>query len=265
MKQRIITAIIGISIYLPFVILGGKWFSYCIMLLGAIALYEMAEMKKIDYLNEIGLISTLALASVLLPEKYFGPIFSEADPLMIFYLAGMLLLILTVYNYQRFNFVDASTLIFASLYIGFGFRYLIMIRDLGLTTILYVLLVIWSTDTGAYLIGRKYGKNKLAPRISPNKTVEGALGGVATAFVVASIYSLFFTVEIKNPQYLGFLTILISIAGQFGDLVESAYKRDFGVKDSGKLLPGHGGVLDRFDSTIFASIMFVVWNNFLGV
>ncbi|MGX7108381.1 phosphatidate cytidylyltransferase [Facklamia miroungae] len=265
MKQRIITAIIGISIFIPFVIVGGRWFSYGVLILGAVALYEMAEMKKIDYLNEIGLISTLALSSVLLPEKYFAPIFSNADPLMIFYLAGMLLLILTVYNYQRFNFVDASTLIFASLYIGFGFRYLIMIRDLGLSTILYLLLVIWSTDTGAYLIGRKLGKHKLAPQISPNKTVEGALGGILTALIVTSIYGFFFTVKIQNPQCLGFLTILISISGQFGDLVESAYKRDFGVKDSGKLLPGHGGVLDRFDSTIFASIMFVVWNNFLGV
>lgn len=262
MKLRFITAIIGIAILIPFVVVGGAWFAYGMLFLAAIGLFELARMQKISYFNEVGLISTLALASVVLPQHYLDGFLNEWNPHSIFYIAGMALLILTVYRSQQFNFVDAATLIFGALYLGFGFRYLIQIRDLGLQTMIYVFLVIWSTDTGAYFVGKRCGKRPLAPQISPKKTIEGAIGGVLTAVVVTILYSAIVPIQVKHGQYLPLLTILISIAGQFGDLVESSYKRYFQVKDSGNLFPGHGGVLDRFDSTIFASIMFIVWHHF---
>ncbi len=122
-------------------------------------------------------------------------------------------------------------------------------------------MVVWLTDIGAYFTGKTYGKTKLAPMVSPNKTIEGSIGGVVTALITTTIYSQVVDLNLEFTNYLWIVTIFVSLAGQFGDLVESAYKRYFGVKDSGKFLPGHGGVLDRIDSTLFASTMFMLWFN----
>ena len=129
---------------------------------------------------------------------------------------------------------------------------------------IFVFIVIWGTDSFAYLAGRQYGKHKLAPEISPNKTIEGAIGGVIGSVVLTLI-----ALPIYNPPYFSIvefilLVVSLSVFGQLGDLVESAYKRQFGVKDSGGFFPGHGGVLDRFDSTFFAMFMFQIVFKFFG-
>jgi phosphatidate cytidylyltransferase len=118
--------------------------------------------------------------------------------------------------------------------------------------ILGVFLVIWSNDTGAYFSGKLLGKNKLFPRVSPNKTIEGSVGGLILALIIISIY-VHYIAESSFPYmwWLGF-TLVISVAGILGDLIESQMKRNLGVKDSGSFLPGHGGFLDRFDAVIFA-------------
>ena len=100
------------------------------------------------------------------------------------------------------------------------------------------------------MIGRKIGKHKLAPHISPNKTWEGSIGGTVVAVIVAAIYLYFFPQKYSYGVMVA-LTLLFSIGGQLGDLIESALKRHYGVKDSGKILPGHGGIFDRFDSIMF--------------
>mgnify|MGYP005995723545 CR=1 FL=1 len=111
--------------------------------------------------------------------------------------------------------------------------------------------MIWANDTGAYLVGKQFGKNKLAPKISPNKTIEGLLGGIALAIITGIVSSYF----IDGLSYLNaiFLAILISFSSTIGDLFESVLKRRADVKDSGKLFIGHGGFLDRFDSVLFAA------------
>ena len=115
---------------------------------------------------------------------------------------------------------------------------------------MFAFVIIWSTDTFAYLIGRKIGKHKLWPVISPNKTWEGSIGAVICAVILAAVYVNLAPVGgDKTTLIIG--SFFLSIVGQMGDLVESAYKRFYGVKDSGKILPGHGGILDRFDSTLF--------------
>lgn len=133
---------------------------------------------------------------------------------------------------------------------GLGFHFMIEARATGLSTIFYAFLIVWTTDTGAYLIGRQIGKHKLAPHVSPNKTWEGSIGGTVLALIVCAVYLYFF------PQKYGYVimllaTIVFSIGGQLGDLIESALKRHYGVKDSGRILPGHGGIFDRFDSLLF--------------
>lgn len=110
--------------------------------------------------------------------------------------------------------------------------------------------MIWSTDSGAYFVGKSLGKRKLWPEISPNKTVEGFVGGIVIALVLSTIFQLVANLPIPY-FYLLLITLFLSVFGQIGDLVESALKRHYDVKDSGKILPGHGGVLDRFDSFLF--------------
>ena len=142
-------------------------------------------------------------------------------------------------------------------YVGLGGYAAITIRNVDLALFLFILFVIYSTDIGAYFIGSMIGKRKLAPTLSPNKTIEGSLGGIITALIVAAIYLNFFSFTYSYGVML-VMAVILSVTGQFGDLLESAFKRHFGVKDSGDILPGHGGILDRFDSTLFTLSMALV-------
>lgn len=261
MRTRVIGALIALVAYLPFLILGGGYYALCMWVLGLIGLYEFAQMQKINFFNHIGLVSAVALTSILIPTHYAPSILHNFDPQYIFYVCCLLLLTFTVFNHKYFNIVNAAVLMFASIYIGYGFNFLILIRDMGLDTIFYLLMVIWSTDSGAYLIGKTFGRNLLAPAISPKKTIEGMVGGVATALLVSSLYVRIIQPNLGPVNHVWILTIVISLFGQFGDLVESAIKRHFKVKDSGNVIPGHGGILDRFDSTIFASFIVMIWIN----
>lgn len=119
--------------------------------------------------------------------------------------------------------------------------------------ILGIFLIIWSNDTGAYFTGKSLGKTKLFERISPNKTVEGSAGGIVLAFVIITIY-FHYIVTTDKFSFIFWLifTAVISVAGILGDLIESQFKRTLNIKDSGALIPGHGGFLDRFDALIFA-------------
>lgn len=144
---------------------------------------------------------------------------------------------------------------FGLIYIGFGFLSLAQLRvEEGIIWTLSILLIIIATDTGAYFIGKKWGKQKLAPNVSPNKTIEGSMGGILVS-VVLVIFLQSALQPFEHYVQAILFALFVSIAGQLGDLVESAIKRHYGVKDSGKLLPGHGGVLDRTDSWIFVFIV----------
>ncbi|MBN3040191.1 MAG: phosphatidate cytidylyltransferase [Candidatus Omnitrophica bacterium] len=137
------------------------------------------------------------------------------------------------------------------LYFGWMFSYAVFIRDsFGFGGIIFVCFLVTINDLAAFWVGKALGKRKLIPEISPNKTVEGALGGI----VITAIFALVFKYALPQFSYLVciFLGVVISLIGQMGDLVLSVIKRDMCVKDSGKILPGHGGVLDRFDSWIFS-------------
>jgi len=139
-------------------------------------------------------------------------------------------------------------------YLAAGYMCMFALREAG--AILWLFLVGWCTDTAAYEVGRRFGKQKLAPKISPNKTWEGTIGGCIAAVVIGGLYAaIFLHVHIITAF---FVSLLVSCVGQAGDLLESYVKRRAGVKDSGKLLPGHGGVLDRFDSMLLASIVLYI-------
>ncbi|WP_409275692.1 phosphatidate cytidylyltransferase [Neobacillus sp. SCS-31] len=252
MKQRIITAVIAAALFLPIVIVGGLPIVLLAYLLASVGLYELAKMKNIKLVSFPGIVSLLTMWLLILPKDYMGflsDVGMEKHEIAI--LAVLLLLAYTVAAKNRFTFDDSSFMVMAVVYVGAGFYYFMETREAGgLIWLFYSLFIMWATDSGAYFIGRAFGKRKLWPEISPNKTVEGAIGGVVCALLVALAF-LFFSDIGASPLKLLVITALLSVFGQLGDLAESAFKRKYNIKDSGKILPGHGGILDRFDSLLF--------------
>ncbi|MFB7639178.1 phosphatidate cytidylyltransferase [Peribacillus butanolivorans] len=254
MKQRIITAVVLAAIFIPIVILGGIPFLLLVYLLASIGLYELMKMKNMRVVSFEAILSHILLWVLLLPNENTAFLANiNYDKVQIFLMGVLLLLLYTVVSKNRFTFDDAGFLVITILYLGMGFYYLFETRDsvgLGLIYILLALFTIWATDSGAYFIGKSLGKRKLWPEISPNKTVEGFFGGIFSALIVGVLFYVFSSLDYTLLQLL-LISLIIAIFGQLGDLVQSAYKRHYGVKDSGKLLPGHGGILDRLDSLIF--------------
>ena len=158
-----------------------------------------------------------------------------------------------LFSGSRHPFRNVGFLVLGMVYIGAPFSLLDFIAfddgEFSAIVVFGLLLLTWMNDTGAYVIGSKFGKTPLHPRISPNKTWEGTVGGVATTFVVGWLFCVF-TSTLRLVDWM-VLSAIVAVFGSLGDLVESMLKRSVGVKDSGTLLPGHGGVLDRFDAFIF--------------
>ncbi|MBU8906980.1 phosphatidate cytidylyltransferase [Desertibacillus haloalkaliphilus] len=253
MKQRIITGVIGGAFFVTMVVIGGLVFTLFITILASVAMAELLKMKKIPPFSLMGFVSFVLMWLLLLPSQWLHfSIFSSFTKVELFLFLILILLALTVVTKNSFTFDEAGFVILSSVYVGYGFHYLIMSRivpDYGMEFLFLILFLIWATDSGAYFFGRKFGKRKLWPDISPKKTIEGSLGGVALAFVVGLAFHMF--IPVFSATTLLLVILITSIFGQLGDLVESALKRHYVVKDSGNVLPGHGGVLDRFDSLIF--------------
>jgi phosphatidate cytidylyltransferase len=175
-------------------------------------------------------------------------------PLLLFVMTAILLFYLVSKQDLSRSLVDVSVLIFGTLYIGFTLGHLLLTRALpdGIFLIFFVVLVTWAGDTGAYYAGMSMGRTPLAPSISPNKTVEGLLGGCLLAVMIALIARAWFipSFTILDAVVLG---LVLTVVGLIGDLSESMFKRSAGVKDSGGLIPGHGGVLDRLDSLLLTA------------
>lgn len=249
LKQRVITAVVALIIFIPIILLGGPFIEIAALVLAGVAMSEVLIMKKILLVSPEAILSILGTLFLVAPKTWLHSLPSQINTPAIFMVFAIALMIRTVFSKNRFNFDDAGILTLTMLYIGVGFNLFVQARTIGLGMILYLLLTVWCTDSGAYLIGRKLGKRKLAPQISPNKTWEGSIGGIVVAVIVGVIFSLLGAINHGVVATVLF-SFVLSIAGQMGDLIESALKRFYGVKDSGKILPGHGGILDRFDSLL---------------
>lgn len=252
MKQRIITAIILLAVALPLVLIGGIAFEMAIVILSLIAFLEIMQMAKIAIISPETLVGMVATVSLILSADSYTSF--RLTPFLSLSLCAFTLLIITVFSENKFSFERVGVVTLAALYVGLGAHNVIIIRQIGLPAMVFILLAVYVTDTGAYLVGRAIGKHRLAPHISPNKSVEGAIGGTLLATIVASSMLFFQKPFDIEPIQLVILAFFVSVAGQMGDLVESALKRFYGVKDSGTILPGHGGVLDRFDSILFGVV-----------
>jgi phosphatidate cytidylyltransferase len=263
MKQRLITAVVAGIFFMIFVLLGGEWFEAFVYLIATIAFIELLRMRKIAKYKIPSVVSILMLWGLLSPElgminAMFDVHINKTDILLF---SVILLLSYTVLAKNRFTFEDAGFLLITVVYVGFGFLYFLITRNApdvfieghiitGLAKFIFVLVVIWATDSGAYFFGKAFGKHKLWPTISPNKTIEGGIGGLLLGCVAGIVFQIISPVNASIWIVIG-VCILIAVFGQLGDMVESAFKRHYLVKDSGKILPGHGGILDRFDSMIF--------------
>ncbi len=246
--QRLITVVLGVPLAVWIMVQGSWVLVLAVSVIVGLGLYELSLiLAKLG--KRIPGPAALITGGLLIPTAaYIG---GEA---LGFTAAVLVLAALTALSLRSGHQLveQIGPLFFGWLYWAFLPSHLIMLRELdrGLSWLLLVVSCTWATDIGAYLVGSLWGRTKLAPAISPNKSVEGAVGGIAAAVVTAVVLGGFVELPLAQVWWIG---IVVAVVGQVGDLTESALKREAKVKDSGRLLPGHGGILDRFDSMVFAA------------
>ncbi|AET70046.1 CDP-diglyceride synthetase [Desulfosporosinus orientis DSM 765] len=248
MLKRTLSALIGAPIFLGLVYLGGPYTAFLVAVLSLLALLEFLQIGK-----QIGLV-TWPVLTVLVTILWLTSLFTEREEWMLSALLFWFVICLgrLALTYPNASLSEANFNLLAVVYsvVLLSHLYLLRQRPQGIEWTFLTIFLVWATDTGAYLIGRQFGRHLLAPHVSPKKTVEGSIGGLIFSMAVAVVWWRF----MGGTSLLTYIILatVIGISGQIGDLFESALKRSAGVKDSGKLIPGHGGILDRFDSLIFA-------------
>ena len=261
MKKRILSAIIMILIFVPLLFIGGVPFTILMTLLALASMYELITIrekkKKIPMLIKVISYLLVILSSIL---TYNQNIFSYtmSYQLISFIVLIFLLPILLKNKSMDYDINDALYLVGSLLFINIAFNLILVVRNYSLNYLIYLLLITVITDTFALITGMYIGKNKLAPSISPHKTIEGFIGGALMGTFVATTF--YFTVIDSNISLVILIltTAFLSVVGQLGDLVFSSIKRTYGVKDFSNLIPGHGGILDRLDSIIFVILAFIL-------
>jgi len=256
--KRTATTIIGV--FLAFFIIFWEEFPFFIIVI-IIALLGLKELYSIA--DKQGYKPSYILGGILTLYFIFISIYDYDVCSLNYYIANIIItfFIMLTFILQLFKkdyskvLAEISITIFGSIYLGYLLSFLLKIKDLpnGNYYLISLLIITWANDIGAYLIGTKFGKNKIFPKISPKKTIEGSIGGI--------IFSIAGTFALKNWLNLTFselisLGLIIAIIAQLGDLFESVLKRGSGIKDSGTLIPGHGGILDCLDSLIFTGPVF---------
>lgn len=276
MKQRLITA--GIGLLLFFIIMAGfntVIFDIAICLVSLIAVHELLMATGIT--KNIPL-TVLSLAASVFPFLMIRGVFSDIHIMIlaVIVVASIMFLMLLAYHETlRFEKMATAFLIFTVF--PTVFSTLLMIRNQfdkmnGIYYVIFIFACAWGSDSGAYFGGRFFGKHKLAPKISPKKTIEGVYGGIIGCLIVVSIVTAamyYISIWYGQPLQFSFLGILVmsivgSLVSVLGDLTASVIKRQNNVKDFGTIMPGHGGVMDRFDSVLFvAPFVYVLLQFFL--
>ena len=262
MKTRIISAAVAILIAVPIIYLGGNIFTLFAGLLGIIGYYEFLKARKvkrdIPFIMKLVGVFILTIIMMNINNKYFFLDDFAAIAIIVF------LTPIVIYNKsKKYSIEDAIVLLGITLFLGLAFNKFISTRLDNLFYFIYLLLITIMTDTFAYFTGYFFGKHKMSPTVSPNKTWEGFLGGL----ILGTVSSSAFYYILINNQVNVFLLIVVSaclsIIGQIGDLLFSTIKRYYNIKDYGNLMPGHGGVLDRLDSILFVMLAYIYLSRFL--
>jgi len=264
LKKRFITALWSLPLLIIAVWFDEPlpWFTILVAIWGLLAVFEfyrLVAVSEVRSLTAFGLIWTL----LFILSPHFDYDFTV--PLLLTSAIVLSLVWLVLHPQKEGVFLGWVWAIAGILYVGWLLSFLVGLRlDAGRNWVFFALFTTFGSDTIAFFVGRALGRHRLAPSISPNKTWEGAIGGVFGAIIV----SLFFTLPtpLNLPLSYGqaiLLGLLVSVFGQFGDLVESLLKRNMGVKESSNMVPGHGGFLDRMDSVVFAGIVVYLYYIFV--
>jgi phosphatidate cytidylyltransferase len=241
---RILTAIVGIPLLLYLVHHGGVAFALFVTGISALCCYEYAMMLRLGGRPVHSVLTVLVGAGLAACAAFGGPLGLV--------LTGGIFLVAVVETFSREHSMDRAALtLFGALFAGWMPAHLALIRDMrphGEAFVIMVFVTVWIMDTSAYAAGHAMGRHLLAPVLSPKKTWEGAVAGFLAAVAVCLLFQRFVFKDALAPLIAAAIGALIGVTGQVSDLAKSIVKRDVGVKDSGTLLPGHGGVFDRFDS-----------------
>ena len=257
MKTRVISGIVIGVVLLLVLVTGGYLLAATLLAVSCISFFELTRAtgvheqgKRCNALELCGYTAIVVhyVQMVLIgSHKYY--VFS-----MMF--AFFLLMVCYVLNFPKFSSVQAITTFFCFVYapLNMSFVYLLRLRPYG-QYFAWIPFIAWVCDTSAYFVGRALGKHKLVPKLSPKKTIEGAIGGILGSMIVGAVFGII----LYNKETHNFATIVVlliitfigSIIAQLGDLLASGIKRDHNIKDYGHIIPGHGGIMDRFDSVIF--------------
>lgn len=264
MRTRTITAIVGAIIIAPFLVFFDTYAGAAlIQIAGVICTYELLNATGLK--KKWFLVVPLYILALGLPLLVY---FKENENFfrysaVIFFLLSIYMLTVSVFSKGKIQVDNTSVLFTMSFYVLMGLNCLYLLRTEEQGALLYMLPLVtsWSTDIFAYFSGRLFGRHKLIPDVSPQKTVEGAVGGFVCSVGIIVLYGLLMKIFFEaSPNYLNLIIAgtLMSIASMAGDLIASLVKRHYGIKDYGWLLPGHGGALDRIDSVLAAAPLLMI-------
>ena len=259
MKQRVITAIVALALFIPVLILHETVLLTVVMaILAAVAAYELTTCISAPMYQRIIGVIVAALIPVAADTDISGEYIAEVFRHLAFPAALLAASIFMMAYHFRPKRQPFATYIAAVLYPAAGLGLVVYYERYSAFPMIFLMffVVSWVTDTFAMLSGSMFGKHKLCPFLSPKKTVEGSIGGTVSAVFAFVIYGIIVNEPLLECAILG---LVLSVAAQCGDLLASALKRAYGVKDFGKVFPGHGGVMDRFDSVLLVAHVFNIY------
>ncbi len=258
---RSISALVYAGIFIFSIFFSEETYIGLITIFSSICIWEFSRI-----INSKANIIYLVLIISLVVATYYNLIdHNFILTMLVLCLLNSIYLIINLYAKSYIRLREFQRFILQSCYIVLSFFFLAYLPFIGKVynpnLIIYIILIIWANDSFAYIIGKSFGKHKLFERISPKKTIEGFIGGL-TFSIIASIVISYFSLDFSIINWI-IIAIIVSIFGTFGDLVESKFKRQANVKDSGNIMPGHGGLLDRLDSLFFLAPFVYLYVHFL--
>ena len=253
---RLISGIVLVILAAFLLVQGGIFLFLASLAISLLGLFELYRVMKIE--KELpGILGYLAVLA------YYYMLWTDGESYMTFLTITVLMVLMTVYvvTFPKFGTEQITVAFFGIFYVGLMFSYLYQVRSMpdGKYLVWLIVLSSWGCDTFAYVVGKLIGKKKIFPVLSPKKSLEGCIGGVLGAGALGYLYGILFVERAFPEQSVAWMIAVIcgigAVMSMVGDLAASAIKRNMGIKDYGKLIPGHGGIMDRFDSTIVTAPM----------
>lgn len=253
-KTRLLSGIVLVALAIFFIISGHEILLFSTLTISCIGMFELYRVFKME---KSLLVAPAYLAAILYYINLRWTFIS--DIMMLFMALTILLMFVYVLSYPKYDAKQLMAAFFGVFYVAMMLSYVYQIRTLnnGVYLAFLVFLCSWGCDTCAYCVGVLIGKHKMAPKLSPKKSIEGAVGGVVGAALLTAIYCAIFSskmnIDVTEIVVLALIAAIAGLISMIGDLCASAIKRNYDIKDYGKLIPGHGGILDRFDSMIITA------------